>query len=108
MLSAIERLPDAPGDWTELARACGSFYHHPAWIDGIRECFGFPVSYFAAREAGCLVGGLATAEVPALVGKRRLVSFPFSYGAGPIARSPAASVALCEAARAHAVARRLA
>lgn len=74
------------------------FYHDPRWILGLGETFGFKVSFIGAIEDGELVGGLPLATVPALLGPRRLVSLPFSYAAGPIARSANVALALANAA----------
>ncbi|MEJ7811288.1 MAG: GNAT family N-acetyltransferase [Gemmatimonadaceae bacterium] len=74
--------PDAPPGWDELALGEGSFYHRPAWVDGLARCYGFPKFYLAAHRGGVCVAGLALAEVPALLGPRRLVSLPFSYASG--------------------------
>ena len=82
------------------------FYHHSAWLDGLAECFGFHPFYLAARSnGGTLVGVLPLALVPAAVGRARLVSVPFSYGAGPVTAAALGSAAaiddaLCAAARA--------
>ncbi|HEU4565210.1 MAG TPA: GNAT family N-acetyltransferase [Gemmatimonadaceae bacterium] len=95
----VESASEAPDGWSELARATGSFYHEPAWIDGLARCFGLRVTYLALRTGRSLVGGLPLAEVPGLLGKRRLVSLPFSYAAGPFSAVPGAAAALCDAAR---------
>jgi hypothetical protein len=79
---------EAPPGWLALARDCGLFYHHPEWIDGLGRCYRLPVTYLAVEAQGDLLGGLPILEVPALFGRRRLVSLPFSYAAGPITRSP--------------------
>jgi hypothetical protein len=42
---------------------------------------------------------LAAAQVPALLGPKRLVSLPFSYAAGPLARDQAIATSLTESAR---------
>jgi hypothetical protein len=84
---------EPPEGWLELARECGVFYHHPAWIGGLGACYGLRITYLAARADGRLVGGLPLAEVPALFGPRRLVSLPFGYAAGPLARSGESDVA---------------
>ena len=78
---------EPPPGWLGLARTHGLFYHHPAWTEGISRCFGYRTSYITAESTDTLVGGLALAEVPALIGARRLVSFPFGYAAGPLATS---------------------
>ncbi|MBX6331810.1 MAG: GNAT family N-acetyltransferase, partial [Gemmatimonadaceae bacterium] len=90
----IETQPEPPAGWEALARERGLFYHHPRWIAGLRDVFGFRVHFVVAREAGDVVGGLPLAEVPALFGPRRLVSLPFSYAAGPMAASPDVAQAL--------------
>ena len=79
---------EAPPGWLALARDHGLFYHHPAWIDGLARCYGLHATYLAAESQGELLGGLPVLEVPALFGRRRLVSLPFSYAAGPLSRSP--------------------
>ncbi len=88
-----------PGGWVELAREVGTFYHDPRWITGLAECFSYEVCWLTARHDGRLVGGLALATVPGLFGGKRLVSFPFSFIAGPMARSLEVAQALGTAAR---------
>lgn len=97
--------PEAPPQWGTLAAQRGLFYHHPAWISGLRECFGLRVAFITASEGSTLVGGLPLAEVPPLLGPRRLVSLPFGYAAGPLATSDAVADALAGAARELAAAR---
>jgi len=82
----IEALPELPAEWQELADERGTFYHQPAWLQGIARCFGYPLHAVVAREGSALVGGLPLAVVPGLLRGRRLVSFPFSYAVGPIER----------------------
>jgi hypothetical protein len=81
----ISRTPEPPDDWGAFATANGSFYHRPEWPECLRRSFDLPVEYFSARENGQLRGLLAVAQVPALLGRKRLVSLPFSYAAGPLA-----------------------
>src|SRR2546425_10759222 len=80
--------PPGPGGWAELARELGTFYHDPRWITGLAECFGYELCCLSASDGGRLVGGLALAAVPELLGGERLVSFPFRFIAGPLARTP--------------------
>jgi GNAT acetyltransferase-like protein len=96
----ITRHAEPPAGWAELARERGTFYHDPRWITGLARCFGYELHCLAASEGGAgLAGGLALAAVPGLLGGRRLVSFPFSFIAGPMARSDEVARALCGSAR---------
>ena len=84
----VTRSDEAPAGWAELVQARGTFYHHAAWIDGVALCLQYRTHWLAAWEGDRLVGGLALAEVPGLFGGIRLVSFPFSFIAGPLAEGP--------------------
>ncbi len=106
----ITTQPEPPAEWESLARARGLFYHHPRWMTGLAQVFWFEMSVIVARDgaggdrggrgAGELCGGLALAQVPGLIGPRRLVSFPFSYAAGVLATSePVATALAAEAIR---------
>ncbi|HEU4569658.1 MAG TPA: GNAT family N-acetyltransferase [Gemmatimonadales bacterium] len=88
-----------PEGWDALARRLGHFYHDPAWILGLTRTLRYQVHWLAAREGGALRGALALAEVPGLLGPRRLVSFPFSFIAGPLAEEEAVAQALADGAR---------
>jgi hypothetical protein len=101
----IARHPEPPAGWEQLAREQGTFYHHPLWITEVARCYAYRLHVLIAETAGQVVGGLALAEVPALVGRRRLVSFPFSFVAGPVAATHDARDALALAARDLAVER---
>ena len=91
---ATQREP--PDGWDELARELGMFYHDRRWVLGLARCFRLEPLFLSASESGALVAGLPLLRVPALLGPARLVSLPFSYAAGPIARSPDAARALLE------------
>src|SRR2546427_12499737 len=80
--------PPVPGGWAELARELGTFYHDPRWITGLAECFEYELCCLSASDGGRLVGGLALAAVPELLGGKRLVGFPFRFIARPLARTP--------------------
>jgi hypothetical protein len=95
--AAIEVARGAPLGWAALAADLGTFYHQPAWIDGIAGCYRYPVHYISCRDGSGLLGGVALAEVPSLWGRRRLVSYPFSYAAGPLSRDPAITAQLTTA-----------
>ena len=96
---SIAARPEPPAGWAPLARRLGSFYHEPAWIGGLASAFGFRMHYLVAERGGEVVGALPLAEVRGLTGKRRLVSLPFSYCAGPVAEDEATAHALCAHAR---------
>ncbi len=89
---------EAPPGWDALARELGMFYHDQRWVMGLSRSFRFEAIFLAASEAGVLAAGLPLLRVPALLGPARLVSLPFSYAAGPIARSADAAQALLEEA----------
>lgn len=85
---------EPPEGWERLARELGMFYHDPRWIMGLARTFGYDALFVAASDAGALVAGLPLLRVRGLLGGKRLVSLPFSYAAGPIARSAGAALAL--------------
>jgi hypothetical protein len=104
---SVSRTPEPPPDWESFARSRGSFYHLPQWAQCLHEIYRLPVHYYSARSDGELQGLLAVAEVPALLGPRRLVSLPFSYAAGPLAVNVAVADALRAAVREYARDRRV-
>jgi hypothetical protein len=95
----IARSADAPEGWQALAGAAGTFYHDARWISGLARCFGYRTHWLTASGPDGLAAGLALAEVPTLTGGRRLVSYPFSFIAGPMSRADDAARAVMEAAR---------
>jgi GNAT acetyltransferase-like protein len=106
-LPTINRTAEPPEDWGAFARAHGTFYHLPEWAECIRDTYRFRLEYYSARSDGRLQGLLAAAEVPALLGPRRLVSLPFSYAAGPLATDGPTADALAAALRESAADRRI-
>ena len=80
----------------------GSFYHESAWTAGLAAQFDFTPLYLTARRNGVLGGVLPALLMRSPLGKRRLVSLPFSYATGPLARDVQATVALIDALRAAA------
>src|ERR671915_1807387 len=98
-LLTISRTAEPPGDWLPYANAHGTFYHLPQWAECLAEIYSLRLDYYSARSSGTLQGLLALAEVPRLLGPRRLVSLPFSYAAGPLAGDGATAEALIAAVR---------
>lgn len=90
---------EPPEGWQELASSRGTFYHDARWVEGVSRSFGYRTHWIHGRGDSGLTAGLAVAEVPRLLRGRRLVSFPFSFIAGPMARSDAAALAVLAAAR---------
>jgi len=106
-LLTVVRTTEIPPDWEAYARAHGTFYHLPRWVECLRDTYRFKIECYSARAEGQLAGLLAVAEVPPLLGPRRLVSLPFSYAAGALARNSAAADAVAAAVREHARDRRI-
>ena len=96
---AISRTVEPPSDWEAYARARGTFYHLPQWSECLGDTYRLPVEYYSARTGDELQGLLAVADVPGLLGPRRLVSLPFSYAAGPLANEGTTAEALAAAVR---------
>jgi CelD/BcsL family acetyltransferase involved in cellulose biosynthesis len=98
----IRRADTADAGWQALARERGSFYHEPAWSALLSREFGFRIEHLTAHDDDCLVGILPLARVRGF-SKARLVSLPFSYAVGPVARDAGVTLALME--HAHALAK---
>lgn len=99
--------PSPPAGWNDLVSKWGTFYHDARWITAIARCFRYRVHWLTASESGAPLGGMALAEVPSLFGPKRLVSFPFSFIAGPMAPNADIAHALTAEARALAAERRI-
>lgn len=106
MSLSIVQSAEPPDSWSRLAIERGLFYHQPAWMRTVGESFRFPLVCLTALDGGAVAGQLALAQVPGLLGPRRLVSLPFSYAAGPLAVSDEAIAALMAAAKELAGSRR--
>ena len=103
----ITRTAEPPLEWEAFARAHGTFYHLPRWAECLRDIYRLRLECYSGYAAGELQGLLAVAEVPGLLGPRRLVSLPFSYAAGPLAADGATADALVAAVRERAQDRRI-
>jgi hypothetical protein len=99
---SVSRSTEPPDDWRSFASANGTFYHRPEWAECLRRIFRLRLEYFSAREGGQLRGLLAAAQVPALLGPKRMVSLPFSYAAGPLTLDAPTAWSLSESVREHA------
>ena len=93
----VIRTTEPPDDWRSFAEANGTFYHSPEWARCLSDIYRLPMDYYSARAGGQLRGFVAVAEVPALLGPRRLVSLPFSYAAGPLTDDAVVAVTLAGA-----------
>jgi hypothetical protein len=90
---------EEPAGWQALAQARGTFYHDARWITGLARCLRYRTHWITATGPEGHAGGMALAEVPKLTGGKTLVSYPFSFIAGPMASSTEAAHAVLEAAR---------
>jgi GNAT acetyltransferase-like protein len=103
----ITRTAEPPADWGSFAREHGTFYHLPEWARCIGDIYRLRLDYYSAHTSGELQGILAVAEVPPLLGPRRLVSLPFSYAAGVLATNGSIADSLAAAVREGAADRRI-
>jgi hypothetical protein len=103
----ITRSTEPPAEWEAYARKHGTFYHLPQWARCLRDVYRLRLDCYSAYDGGQLLGLLAAAEIPALLGPRRLVSLPFSYAAGPLAHDARTADALAVALREGAQERRI-
>ena len=99
MSLSIRETASPDPSWELLARERGSFYHDPRWIAQLGSAYNYPLTCLTAVDGDQTVGFLALAEIPRLLGPRRLVSLPFSYAAGPLAESPDVALQLVQRAR---------
>jgi hypothetical protein len=106
-LPTVSRHAEPPPAWDRLVAERGTFYHDRRWLTELTRCFGYRLHVLTTGPDQQLTGGLALAEVPGLVGRGRLVSFPFSFIAGPLASDPETQAALAAAAREMTVERKL-
>jgi hypothetical protein len=74
-------------DWLRLAGQSddATAFHLPAWSEAVSETYGFPTFVLAMRGVdGGMQAGLPVMEVRDLVGRRRLVSLPFTDHCPPL------------------------
>src|SRR5437762_1767593 len=83
--------PDDPG-WLDLVRRSpgATAFHHPAWSAAVSATYGYPALILAQRSSdGRVVSGLPVMEVSSPLGRRRLVSLPFTDHCPPLVEDPA-------------------
>lgn len=83
-----ERLdPISDARWRRLVDAAPDalVFHHPAWLQLLRDEYGFRIETWALRDGEELAGGLPVADVRSRLTGRRLVALPFCDLCGPIA-----------------------
>ena len=74
-------------DWLRLVGQSdgATAFHLPAWVSAVSETYGFPSFVLGIRGVdGRLQAGLPVMEVRDLVGRRRLVSLPFTDHCPPL------------------------
>jgi CelD/BcsL family acetyltransferase involved in cellulose biosynthesis len=79
----------SPGDpgWLQLARQSdqATAFHLPEWSEAVSQTYGFPSFVLAMRGVdGGFLAGLPVMEVRDIVGRRRLVSLPFTDHCPPL------------------------
>jgi len=66
-----------------------NIFHHPAWSQNLKECYGYTDGVLAEMEGENVLAGLPVMEVKSLTGTKRLLALPFSDYCIPLARCPA-------------------
>src|SRR5258708_18416735 len=83
--------PDDPG-WLDLVSRspAATAFHLPAWSAAVSATYGYPAFILAQRSGdGRVVSGLPVMEVSSPLGRRRLVSLPFTDHCPPLGGDPA-------------------
>lgn len=73
--------------WTDFAASHpnATLFHHPAWAAMLAECYGFRATVVALPNHGAaVVAGAPLIEVTSPLGRRRLVSLPFTDHCPPL------------------------
>jgi FemAB-related protein (PEP-CTERM system-associated) len=98
----VRELTGESVEWDAFVRASsdGSPFHLTSWKKAVEETFGHRPHYLMASRGGGLEGVLPLFEVRGLLGQRALVSVPYAVYGGICASSPAARLALLDAATA--------
>jgi CelD/BcsL family acetyltransferase involved in cellulose biosynthesis len=94
--------PIADPAWMELLeRSPGAqAFHHPGWLELLRDQYGYTTHAVCVEEAGQLVAGLPVARVESRLTGRRHVALPFTDNCPPVLAAgadPASLGALGEA-----------
>lgn len=65
-----------------------TIFHHPVWMQVLHQCYGYRFFVFALfNDAGQIVAGIPIAEIENALGKKRLISLPFSDHCQPLCHS---------------------
>ena len=88
-MDSVRSLDDL--DWLRLVHdnQDATAFHLPAWSRAVAETYGFPSFVFVIEDAGGrAVAGLPAMEVRDLLGRRRMVSLPFTDHCPPLIDGP--------------------
>jgi CelD/BcsL family acetyltransferase involved in cellulose biosynthesis len=95
-----------PG-WNEFvaSRHDATLFHHPAWAGLLADCYGYRASAVTVSRHGAVVAGAPVIEVASPLGRRRLVSLPFTDHCPPLGAEESADLvsAFTEIGRARAL-----
>jgi CelD/BcsL family acetyltransferase involved in cellulose biosynthesis len=84
-MASVRSLDDP--DWLRLVHGCpdATAFHLPAWSQAVAETYGFRPFVFVMEGVGrSAVAGQPVMEVRDLIGRRRLVSLPFTDHCPPL------------------------
>jgi hypothetical protein len=79
--------------WMDFILTCpqANIFHHPAWVQLMHECYGYPASILVVSDAqGTIRSGLPVMKVSSFITGRRWVSLPFSDYCNPLYRDDSA------------------
>jgi hypothetical protein len=83
---AIDPINDAR--WHEFLchHPAASIFHTPRWLEALRLTYGYrPILFTTSRAGQALTNGISFCEISSWLGRRRLVSLPFSDHCVPLA-----------------------
>jgi len=100
VLHAIDPTNDTRWDDLLERHSEASVFHTPGWLEALRRTYGYRPIAFTSAATGCpLTCGLVCCEISGLLGKRRLVSLPFSDHCAPLAEDSGQLINLLAALR---------
>ena len=95
--TAITLLDPLDARWTALTitQPESTIFHHPAWMDLLKTCYGYKPVLFAMLDANCQpVAALPLMQIDSWLTGRRIVSLPFSDFCQPLTLDSASLVDL--------------